>query len=291
MRTIFDRLGQLVDPHRIAEWAATLIPNLILGLLVFTIFYFIYRGVNWAVSRIAQRVGLERTEASFISIGLKYIILIIGAFAALQQVGVNVTSLIAGVGIFGFALAFAAKETIGNLAAGLTILWDKPFIVGDLIEASSEYGEVRQITLRTTRIVTPDGKLVSIPNSIIINSKTKSYTMEPHLRLDIDVSVGVNQDIRKARQVILSVVTGDERFLDNPAPEVIVTNLGDYFVGLQLRVWLDDARIHIRVAAELRESVKNALDAAGIVMPYETLNVFLNRIASGESDAQGPPRT
>ena len=290
MRTIFDRLGELIDPHRIAEWAARIIPNLILGLFVFAVFYFIYRGVHWAVSRVAQRIGVERTEASFISIGLKYLILIIGAFAALQQVGVNVTSLIAGVGIFGIALAFAAKETMGNLAAGLTILWDKPFIVGDLIEASSEYGEVRQITLRATRIVTPDGKLVSIPNSIIVNSKTKSYTMEPNLRLDIDVSVGVNEDIRKTRQVILSIVTADERFLDNPPPEVIVTRLGDYFIGMQLRVWLDDARIHIRVAAELRESVKNALDAAEIVMPYETLNVFLNRIASGESAAPGGPR-
>src|SRR5689334_7254865 len=115
MRTILERLGQLIDPHRIAEWAARIIPNLILGLFVLAVFYFIYRGVNWAVSRVAQRVGVARTEASFISIGLKYLILIIGAFAALQQVGVNVTSLIAGVGIFGIALAFAAKETMGNL--------------------------------------------------------------------------------------------------------------------------------------------------------------------------------
>jgi small conductance mechanosensitive channel len=109
--------------------------------------------------------------------------------------------------------------------------------------------------------------------------------MEPHLRLDIDVSVGISEDIRKTRQVILSVVTADKRFLDNPPPEVIVTRLGDYFIGLQSRVCLDDSRIHIRVAAELRESVKNALDVAKIVMPYETLNVFLSRSASGGSDA------
>ncbi len=274
MRTILERLGQLLDPDRIAEWAARVVPDAILGLIVFATFYLFYRSVAWLVARLTRRVGLDRTAASFIAIGLKYLILAIGAMASLQQIGVDVTSLIAGVGIFGLALAFAAKETMANLAAGLTILWDKPFVVGDLMEASGEYGEVRRITLRATRIVTVDGKLLSIPNSILVNSVTKSYTMEPHLRLDIDVSVGVNEDIGKARGVILGIITGDDRFLSVPPPEVLVTKLGDYFVGLQLRAWLDDARVHIRVAAELRERVKNALDGAGIVMPYKTLNII-----------------
>jgi small conductance mechanosensitive channel len=287
MRTILERLGQLLDPDRIAEWAVRVVPDAILGLIVFAIFYLFYRSVAWLVARITRRVGLDRTAASFISLGLKYVILAIGAMASLQQIGVDVTSLIAGVGIFGIALAFAAKETMANLAAGLTILWDKPFVVGDLIEASGEYGEVRRITLRATRVVTVDGKLLSIPNSILVNSVTKSYTMEPHLRLDIDVSVGVNEDIGKARRVILGIIAGDERFLSVPPPEVLVTTLGDYFVGLQLRVWLDDARVHIRVAAELRERVKNALDVAGIVMPYETLNIIRRRMNPEPASGRG----
>ena len=291
MRTILERLGQVFDPHRIAEWAARVIPNVILGALVFAVFYLVYRAVSWIVSRLASRVGLERTAVNFIVIGFRFVILGTGTMAALQQAGVDVTSLIAGLGIFGIALAFAAKETMANLAAGLTILWDKPFVVGDLIEAADEYGEVRQVTLRTTRIVTVDGKLVSIPNSTIINSKTKSYTMEPHLRLDIDVTVGVNEDISKARQAMLAIVAGDKRFLPVPAPEVLVTGLGSYFVGMQLRVWLDDARIHIRVAAELRERVKRALDEAGVVMPYETLNVILSRIAADPRETHGGPAT
>ncbi len=127
--------------------------------------------------------------------------------------------------------------------------------------------------MRTTRIVTVDGKLVSIPNSVIVNSKIRSYTMIPHLRLDIDVTIGVNENISEAREVILDIVRRDERFLKEPAPEVVVITLGDYFVKIELKVWLRDPRIHIPVREELREAIKNALDKAGIVMPYETIEL------------------
>ena len=146
-------------------------------------------------------------------------------------------------------------------------------MIGDLIEVSDEYGEVRAITMRTTRIVTVDGKLVSIPNSVIVNSKIRSYTMIPHLRLDIDVTIGVNERIDEAREVILDIVRRDERFLKEPPPEVVVITLGDYFVKIALKVWLRDPRIHIPVREELREAIKNALDKAGIVMPYETIEL------------------
>ncbi|MEP7273640.1 MAG: mechanosensitive ion channel family protein [Acidobacteriota bacterium] len=257
-----------------AEKAAELAPSLILALLVFVVFYLIYWVVKTIVARIAKHVGLERTVSSFLLIALKYVILIFGAITALQQVGINVTSLIAGLGIIGLSLGFAAKDTLSNIIAGVFLFWDKPFIIGDLIEVSDEYGQVHEITLRTTRIVTPDGKLVSIPNSELINSKIKSYTMYPHLRLDIDVTIGVNEDIGKARDVILGLLQSDNRLLADPAPAVLVTTLGDYFVGLQLRVWLDEVRQHVSVKAELRERIKEALDRAKISMPFETIEVI-----------------
>ena len=97
--------------------------------------------------------------------------------------------------------------------------------------------------------------------------------MSPHLRLDIDVTIGVNEKIADAREVILGLVRGDARFLTEPPPEVVVITLGDYYVKLELKVWLRDPRIHIPVREELREGIKNALDHAGIVMPYETIEL------------------
>src|SRR2546425_269617 len=112
--------------------------------------------------------------------------------------------------------------------------------------------------------MTEFGKLISIPNSVIVNSKVRSYTMSPHLRLDIDVTIAVYEKIDAAREAILSIVRGDERFLTDPPPEVVVKMLGDYFVKLELKIWLRDPRIHIPVREELREGIKNALDNAAI---------------------------
>ena len=274
MQKFLERLQQIFDLNRLAEWLANLVPNLILALLVLAVFYLLYRVLSAAISQIAKRVGVERTALGFVLIAVKYLILIFGTVTALNQVGINVTSVIAGLGIAGLSLGLAAKDVLANIIAGIFIFWDKPFVIGDLIEASDVYGEVREITLRTTRIVTVDGKMVSVPNSVLANNKITSYTLQPHLRLDIEVSIGVNEDIGKARDVILALLPSDQRLLTQPAPVVLVTKLGDYFVGLQLRVWLDEARQHIAVRAELRERIKEALDRATIAMPFETIEVI-----------------
>jgi small conductance mechanosensitive channel len=285
MEKFLERLRQIFDLNRIGEEAAELAPNIILALVVFGVFYLIYRLLSVVITHVSSRVGLERTVSNFLLIAVKYTVLIFGTITALQQVGINVTSVIAGLGIIGLSLGFAAKDTLSNIIAGVFLFWDKPFVIGDLIEVSDEYGKVHEITLRTTRIVTPDGKLVSIPNSELINSKIKSYTMYPHLRLDVDVTIGVNEDIGKARDVILGLLSSDQRFLSEPAPVVLVTTLGDYFVGLQLRVWLDDARQHISVKAELRERIKVALDEAEVSMPFETIELLQPQLAQAQLEA------
>jgi len=273
MHKILERLQEIFNADRIANAAAHLIPRLIIALAVFLVFYLLYRVLNFLLARVTRRAGVEPTAATFLLVAVRYVVLIVGVVLALEELGLDVTTILEGLGIVGLALGFAAKDTLSNIIAGFFLFWDKPFVIGDLIEVSDEYGEVRAITMRTTRIVTVDGKLVSIPNSVIVNSKIRSYTMIPHLRLDIDVTIGVNERIDEAREVILDIVRRDERFLKEPPPEVVVITLGDYFVKIALKVWLRDPRIHIPVREELREAIKNALDKSGIVMPYETIEL------------------
>lgn len=111
---------------------------------------------------------------------------------------------------------------------------------------------------------------LAFPNSAVVNSVVASYTNFPHLRIDIEFTVGVNEDIGKVRQVALGVITDDGRFMSDPAPAVVVTVLGDYNITLELRVWLDEERMHIVAETELRERLLEALRAAGVDMPYET---------------------
>ena len=284
MHKILERLQEIFNADRIANAAAHFIPRLIIALAVFLVFYLLYRVLNFLLARVTRRAGVEPTAATFLLVAVRYVVLIVGVVMALEELGLDVTTILEGLGIVGLALGFAAKDTLSNIIAGFFLFWDKPFVIGDLIEVSDEYGEVREITMRTTRIVTVDGKLVSIPNSVIVNSKIRSYTMIPHLRLDIDVTIGVNERIAEAREVILGIVRGDERFLSDPRPEVVVIMLGDYFVKIALKVWLRDPRIHIPVREELREAIKNALDKSGIVMPYETIELVKHDRARKEQE-------
>ena len=158
-------------------------------------------------------------------------------------------------------------------ASGLFIFWDRPFVVGDLIEMEGKYGRVDDITLRSTRVVTPDGKMLAIPNSAIANSTVASYTNFPHLRLEIDLTVGVGEDLSRIGEVFLGMVKDDKRFMDQPGAEMVVTAINDYNVAVQFRVWLADEKQHISGRFELRRRIFETMREAGVEMPYETLQL------------------
>jgi small conductance mechanosensitive channel len=124
--------------------------------------------------------------------------------------------------------------------------------------------------MRSTRVVTVDGKMLAIPNSQIVNSSVASYTNFPNLRLDVDFTVAVTENLGRIRALLLEMVEDDERFLAEPEPTVVVTALNDYNVAMCLRVWLEDERKHITVRFEVREKLFETLREAGVDMPYET---------------------
>lgn len=281
MSGILERLREIFSADRIVNSISHFVPRLVIALVIFAFFYLCYRLLRFVLARVTRRAGVEPTAATFLLMALKYVVLITGLVMALEELGLDVTTILEGIGIVGIALGFAAKDTLSNIIAGFFLFWDKPFVIGDLIEVSDEYGEVREITLRSTRILTVDGKLISIPNSVIVNSKVRSYTMSPHLRLDIDVTIAVYEKIAAAREAILAIVRGDERLMTDPPPEVVVITLGDYYTKVELKVWLRDPRIHIPVREELREGIKNALDSAGITMPYETIELVKHKHSEG----------
>ena len=146
-------------------------------------------------------------------------------------------------------------------------------MIGDLVEIEDYYGRVDQITLRSTRVVTSDGKMLAVPNAEIINKIVASYTNFPHLRLDIPVTIAVSENIGRARDVLIDITRGNTDYMDQPVPRVVVTQLNDYNVTLELQVWLRNEREHIEKRSELRENVFNALNRAGIEMPFETIQV------------------
>lgn len=269
---LVERLGAVFDLEKLGAQLAELLVDVLIAAIVLTVFYGIWLILRrTVVPRINRR--LDKTNAAFADTILKFSVLSIGVLAALAAAGVQTTAVLASLGVVGLTIGFALRDTLSNIIAGILIFLDRPFTIDDLVEIEGKYGRVDKITLRTTRIITNDGRMLAVPNSEVMNETVISYTNFPHLRLDIDVTIGVEEDIDKARKIMLDLVKGNSDFLQDPVPRVVVTALNDYNVALALQAWLDNEREHVAKRFELRERVFKSLTAAGIDMPFETLEI------------------
>lgn len=258
--------------------------KLLVALAVLAVFMVGYRILAAALRPVFQRARIEEDAAGLLMAILKYVILGFGLILALDQLGFAVTSLLAGLGVAGLALGFAAKDTLANFIAGITILWDRPFRVGDRVEIDGEFGQVKRITLRSTRIHTNDNKVVIIPNQNVVNNKIVNHTMQAALRLAVPFGIAYKEDIDEAREVVLSLVEGDDRIRERPAPAVVLTEMADSAVVFELRVWLKNPHQEVPLGFEYREKIKKAFDAAGISIPFPHVSLYVERLPRRETE-------
>ena len=267
------RLQSHFAPEQLAATLADLVANALVAAAIFAAFYLFWRVLDLTVRAALTRAKVDATSASFVYMATKFVVLTLGAVQALGAVGVNTAALLTSLGIAGLTIGFAARDALSNLISGVLIFWDRPFVIGDLVEVQGQYGRVDRITLRSTRVVTVDGRMLAVPNATIINSVVASYTNFPHLRIDIPVTVAVTEDLDRARDVLLGLVRGDPAYLEEPGPRVVVTALNDYNVALELQAWIRDEKEHLSLRPHLRERAFKALTGAGVEMPFETLSI------------------
>lgn len=286
-QTILTNLKAAFDPEVVGEGIAQMIINLSTALIIFLVFFIAWKLLDWIMRPVMLRMRLDATVASFVRTITQFVVLAFGVVSALNAIGINTTALVASIGIAGLTIGFAARDALSNLISGILIFLDRPFVIGDLVEIEGHYGRVEQITLRSTRVVTSDGRMLAVPNSEVINKTVASYTNYPHLRLDIPVSVSVSEDISRVRRLLIEVVAGDEEYLETPPARVVVRALNDYNVGLELQVWLRNEREHVEKRSDLRERVFNAMNRAGVEMPFETIQLapFEANLRSGKVPA------
>jgi len=273
LNAILEQLNSTLAPATLGDRAVVLLTDVMSGLIVFVLYLLLWFILRALLKPVMRRSPLDETWKVFIFSLVKYGLFLAGLVSALAAAGVNTSALLASLGIAGFTIGFAAKDAFSNLISGLLIYLDRPFVIGDLVEIEDHYGTVDQITLRSTRIITSDGKMLAVPNADIINKTVASYTNFPHLRLDIEAAVGVEEDLDRVREVLLAQVTQDPDFMQDPSPRVIVTQLNDYNVAVELQAWRKNERQHVNARSALREQAYNALRAAGIDMPFETLQL------------------
>ena len=210
------------------------------------------------------------------------IIFAIAILFALDVLGINVVPLVAGAGIAGIAVGFAAKDTLSNLIAGILLIIDRPFEIGDRIEVwtspqgSATWGDVVDIGLRATKIRTTDNIVIIIPNNEIMMRDIVNYTtISSDIRVRINIGVSYDTDIKKAKSVILEVAKTAEWIANNPPPRVVVMQFGESSVDLQLRVWIKDARRRIDTISYMTDKVKEAFDRDGIEIPYPKRDITI----------------
>lgn len=273
MERFLTKLGEQLNPTRFAEWAATILPQVGVAIVIMIAGWLIWKGVQRAGRTLVSRQTIDSTAQSFLFSVARGTIFIIAGVMALGQLGINTTSVLTSLGVVGLTIGFAAKDALSNVIAGLFIFWDRPFVLGDFVEIDGSYGRVDEITMRSTRVVTTDGKMLAIPNTTVVNSTVASYTNFPHLRLDVPVTIGVEEDIGRVREIALAIVTADDAFMNSPAPRLVVKALNDYNLEVELQAWLDDEKTHIVKRFELREKMFEAFRTAGIDMPFETVQI------------------
>lgn len=241
--------------------------------------------VMWAVANRVLTDMLRRTEVdrSLVQLLRNLAGVVVGAFALiaiLNQFAIDVLGAVAALGIVGIAVGFAAQETLANFISGITLLVERPFRIGDWVEVSGRVGRVARITLRTTRVVDRNNVLISIPNASIASSDIVNLSAGGPLRVAIPVGIAYKESARAARDVMLPVITGHPKVLRGPGlePSVLMDALGDSSVDLRLLYWItpNDIATQPRVSAEILEGCKEALDEAGIEIPFPHLQLFVD---------------
>jgi small-conductance mechanosensitive channel len=210
------------------------------------------------------------------------IIYLTAIILALDILGINVMPFIAGAGIVGIAIGFAAKDTLSNIIAGILLIIDRPFETGDRIEVwsaptgSATWGDVIDIGLRATKIRTTDNIVIIIPNNEIMKRDIVNYTIiTSKIRIRINIGVGYDADIKKAKEIIMRVVDSSEWVAKDPLPKVVVKDFGDSAVNLQLRVWIYDARKRMDTISWITDKVKEEFDKEGIEIPYPKRDITI----------------
>ena len=276
MDTIIENLKSILE----SWWLGVLenLPQVIAGILVLVISIYLARLLSRMLKKTMNRRDSDPELTILLSRILRWTIIILGVILALEQAGQDVSALIAGLGIVGFTIGFALQDVSSNLVAGLLLLYQQPFELGDSIEVAGYTGTIKEINLRATEMLTLDGRLVLIPNKDVFTNTITNYTRSIKRRLDFLVGISYESDVKYAEKVLLDALNENPILLKDPAPSVKFESFGESTFDLGVYVWFDTETqdlVEVNNAAVL--AIKNALEGANIEMPFPTRKILVQR--------------
>ena len=229
---------------------------------------------NWVRSSLGRFERIDSTLKPLFASMVRYTVIIITVIAILNQFGVQTASIIAVLGAAGLAIGLSLQGTLQNIAAGIMLLILRPFKVGDFVDAGPVSATVDEIGLFTTQFTTVDGIYVSCPNSNLWNSKITNYSRNGQRRMDLVVGISYEDDIGKALEILNGLMEKDERVLKDPAPQTMVTTLGDSSVNITMRFWAKSADFWA-VKWDMTRWSKEKIEDGGLSIPFPQRDVHM----------------
>jgi len=254
----------------------TMLPSLIAALVVFAVGLYLASIVRRLVRRGLERRTDNPQPITLLSQISYWLVVIIVAAISLQMVGFNLTAFLAGLGVAGITIGFALQDVSKNFIAGVLMLIQQPFEIGEFIEVGGYSGTVEAIDLRATQVRTTDGKLVLIPNGEVMISPITNFSQAETRRVAISTGVAYDSDPESVRQASLAAISGIQGLLSEPAPKVLFENFGSTTMDLTLYFWIDTSQTNVANAKDAGlNALKDAFDDAQIDMPMPGQTVYL----------------
>ena len=275
-------IESLMQPEQWLPLAIEYGTALILAIVIFYIGRIVVSRIVSITNRVMLGRGMDETLVNFICSILRWLGLLFVTIAALSQIGVDTTSLVALIGAAGLAIGLSLQGSLANLAAGVMLIIFKPFRKGDFVDAGGATGVVDSISIFTTVITTPDNKEIIVPNGAIIGGNITNFSARPTRRVDMVFGVSYTDDLRKTRQILEEIIAADSRVLADPAPVITLGELADSSVNFLVRPWVK-AEDYWGVLWDTTESVKLRFDAEGISIPFPQMDVHVPQLK--QSDA------
>ncbi|MFH2092930.1 MAG: mechanosensitive ion channel domain-containing protein [Pseudomonadota bacterium] len=255
-------------------WATTYSVKIIAALIIFIIGKWLARKITSLITKLMEKSNVDITLTKFLDNILYYTLMIVVILAAAGQLGINTTSFLTIVGAAGLAVGLALKDSLSNFASGVMLILFRPYRVGDVVTAGGVTGGVAEIALFNTTLNTPDNQRVIVPNSSITSNVITNVTANPTRRVDLVIGISYDDDIKKAKDILESIIKEDSRVLDTPAYKIAVSELADSSVNIVVRPWVKTTE-YWDVYFDLTEKIKTTFDAQGITIPYPQRDVHL----------------
>ena len=253
--------------------------NVLIAIVIFVVGKWLAKRVQNAFEALLRKREVDEVLVDFLGTIVSALIIIAAVIAAVDTLGVPATSFMAILGAAGLAIGLALKDSLSNFASGVMLVLFRPFAKGDFVDAGGILGTVDEIQLVSTLLTTPDNKQIIVPNSLMYSSAITNYSAKDTRRVDMVIGVGYNDDLKVAANVLTKICEDHPKVLQEPATKIFINNLGDSAVDFVVRPWVK-SEDYWGVLADVLETAKVDLEAAGCNIPYPQTDVHLHQASS-----------